>query len=77
MFSRGSFVYIKCLNCPSINEQENKAGYLAIQSQTVGPEQYDENRSIFKNVTDGRTEGATDTATCRVATKKKDERKKE
>ena len=49
---------------------------MAIQSQTVGPGQWDEIRSIFKNVTDGRTEGPTDIARCRVATKKK-ERKKE
>ena len=75
VFTRLFCIYIKCLNCLSINEQENKAGYLAIQSQTVGPEQLDENRSIFKNVTERWTEGLTDTARCRVATKKKDERK--
>ena len=30
---------------------DNKAGYTAIQSRTVGQEQYCENRSEFKNVT--------------------------
>ena len=33
----------------------NKAGYTAIQSRTVGQEQYHENCSEFKNVTDRRT----------------------
>ena len=31
---------------------KNKAGYTAIQSQTVGQEQKCENRSELKNVTD-------------------------
>ena len=41
----------------------NKAGYTAIQSRIVGQEQYCENRSEFRNVTDGPT----DTVRCRVA----------
>ena len=49
----------------------NKAGYTAIQSRTVGQEQQCENRSEFKNVTDRRTDLPTnlptDTARCRVA----------
>ena len=45
----------------------NKAGYTAIQSRTVGQEQLCENRSEFKNVTDGPTYRPTDTARCRVA----------
>ena len=47
--------------------KENKAGYTAIQSRTVGQEQWCENRSQFKNVTDGQTDRPTDTARCRVA----------
>ena len=31
---------------------ESEAGYTAIQSRTVGQEQYCENRSEFRNVTD-------------------------
>ena len=34
----------------------NKAGYTAIQSRTVGQEQYRKNRSKFRNATDGRTD---------------------
>ena len=45
----------------------NKAGYTAIQSRTVGQEQRCENRSQFRNVTVGRTDGRTDKARCRVA----------
>ena len=41
----------------------NKAGYTAIQSRTDGQEQLCENRSQFKNVTDGRTDGPTDGTT--------------
>ena len=52
-------------------ERENKAGYTAIQSRTVGQEQYRKNRSEFRNVTDGPTDLPTDlptnTAMCRVA----------
>ena len=33
-----------------------KAGYMAIQSRTVGQEQYCKNCSEFRNVTDGRTD---------------------
>ena len=35
------------------------AGYTAIQSRTVGQEQYCKIRSAFINVTDGRTDGPT------------------
>ena len=49
----------------------NKAGYTAIQLRTVRQEQYFENRSEFKNVTDRLTDILTDlptdTARCRVA----------
>ena len=41
----------------------NKAGYTAIQSRMVGQERYRENRSEFRNVTDGRTDGRTDRPT--------------
>ena len=47
--------------------KENKAGYTAIQSQTVWQEQWGEKGLEFRNVTDGRTDGPTDTARCRVA----------
>ena len=40
--------------------REKKAGYTAIQSRTVGQEQKGKNRSEFKDVTDGRTDGSTD-----------------
>ncbi|MEE3022441.1 MAG: hypothetical protein VX367_07555 [SAR324 cluster bacterium] len=42
---------------------ENKAGYTAIQSRTVGQEQLCKNRSEFRNVTDGPTDGPTDRPT--------------
>ena len=41
----------------------NKVGYTAIQSRTVGQEQWYKNRSEFKNVTDGRTYRHTDQPT--------------
>ena len=44
----------------------NKTGYTAIQSRTVGQEQYCANQSEFRNVTDGQTDGRTDTARFRV-----------
>ena len=44
----------------------NKAGYTAIQSRTVGQEQCCENRSEFKNVTEGPTYRPTDMARCSV-----------
>ena len=46
---------------------QNKAGYTAIQSRTVGQEPLCENRLQLKNVTDGPTDGPTDTARCKVA----------
>ena len=45
----------------------NKAGYTAIQSRTVGREQYCINRSQFINISDGGTDGPPDTARWRVA----------
>ena len=44
---------------------KNKAGYTAIQSRTVGQEQYRKNRSEFRNVTDRPTDGPTNGRTDR------------
>ena len=44
---------------------KNKTGNTEIQSRTVGQEQLCENRSEFKNVTDGRTYLPTDRPTDR------------
>ena len=44
-------------------ERKNKGGYTAIQSRMVGQEQYRKNRSEFRNVTDGRTDGRMDQPT--------------
>ena len=53
----------KSNNNPFGENLKNKAGYTAIQSRTVGQEQYSKNRSEFRNVTDGRTDRRTDRPT--------------
>ena len=45
-----------------MNERKNKDGYTAIQSRTIGQQQYGENHLELKNVT-GKTDGRTDERT--------------